>query len=130
MDSVVSDLANDSGPLAAVWGVAAPGGGRYRLLEFEFASGVLSLACDDDTDEIIVQVGGRAPGTELLDEAWVEDLLGKWIEYAWELRNHRRYRDAFQIRLIDDQRSEAGRVFEVAGSTVEVRLVEPRSAAG
>ncbi len=60
VNSDVSDLATESGPLLRVIGVAAPAGG-FASLEFGFASGVLSLRCDDDTDEIIVEVGRNDP---------------------------------------------------------------------
>jgi len=63
-------------------------------LAFEFASGVLSMRCDDDTDEIVVEVERSRSDAQPVAEAWAQDLLGEWIEYVWELRNHRGYRDA------------------------------------
>lgn len=81
------DLVADSGPLVKVMGVTASAG-RYRALEFEFTSGVLSVSCDDATDEIIVAAGRIGIHAEPVTDSWVQDLIGKWIEYAWDLRNH------------------------------------------
>jgi Family of unknown function (DUF6334) len=124
----VSDLATESGPLLRVMGIAAAAG-RYRSLEFEFALGVLSLHCDDVTDEIIVKVGRDDAAALPVADSWANDVLGKCIEYAWELRNHRGYNDGFQLRLMDDEREEESRQFEVAGSVLEVRLVSSGNAA-
>lgn len=46
-----------------------------------------------------------------------------------ELRNHRGYTDAFQLRLMNDEREEESRQLEVAGSVIDVRLVIPGNAA-
>jgi hypothetical protein len=124
MEPQVAVLAADSGPLVGVRGVLAAAG-RYTALEFVFASGRLSLRCDDDTDEIIVETGRTISDGQPVAESWVDDLLGKWIEYAWKLRNHRGYEDGFQLRLIDGQRGEEVRQFEVAGSAIDVRRVSP-----
>jgi hypothetical protein len=56
MEPAVANLAADSGALLKVVGMAIAGG-RYRMLELQFASGVLVLRCDDDTDELIAKVG-------------------------------------------------------------------------
>jgi hypothetical protein len=128
VNSDVSDLATESGPLLRVIGVQVPAG-RYMSLEFEFASGVLSLRCDDNNDEIVVEVGRNDPAARPVADPWVQNLLGKWIEYAWELRNHRGYNDGFQLRLMNDEREEESRQFEVAGSVIDVRLVTPGNAA-
>jgi hypothetical protein len=42
----------------AVRGVATPIG-RYEVLEFEFAAGVLTLRCDGDTDEVVAEAGAH-----------------------------------------------------------------------
>jgi hypothetical protein len=112
----VSDLAAESGPLLRVTGVAAAGG-RFRSLDVRVASGVLSLRCDDDSDEIILEVGRSDPSALAVTD-------------SWELRNHRGYTDGFQLRLMNDEREEACRQFEVAGSVIDVRLVSPDEAAG
>ncbi len=126
MDADVTALSSESGALLRVTGVADTAAGRYRSLTLEFVAGVLLLSCDDDTDEIIVEVGGSDSSAKDLDEPWVADLLSKWVEYAWELKNHRGYVDAFQLRLMDDQRNEAAVQFEVAASAIDVRLVVAR----
>jgi hypothetical protein len=127
VDSEVSDLVTKSGPLLRVIGVAVPGD-RYRSLEFEFVSGVLSLRCNDDTDEIIAGVGRNDPAALPLADSWAQDLPGKWIAYAWELRNHRGYNDGFQLTFMNHERDEESRQFEVAASVIEVRIVIPGSA--
>lgn len=124
METAVADFAADSGRLLAVTGVAAPAG-RYRKLEFEFAAGVLTLSCDDDTDEIIAEIARRSADAEAIEESWAQTLLGKWIEYAWSLRNNRGYTDGFQFRLMNDEREEETRQFEVVASTIDVRIVMP-----
>jgi hypothetical protein len=64
----------------------------------------------------------------VIADSWVEGLLGKRIEYAWDLRNHRGYLDGFQLRLVDEQRDEEARQFEVAGSGIYVRWIVPTGA--
>ncbi len=125
MDANVADLCTDSGLLLRVMGVPSKGG-YYRSVLLEFAAGALSLRCDDNTDEIIVEVGPREASAVEVNDAWSQGLLGKWIEYGWELRNHRGYLDAFQLRLMSDQRDEAAVQFEVAGSTIQVQRVLPQ----
>lgn len=50
--------------------------------------------------------------------------MGKVIEYAWSLTNHRGYVDAFQIRFLDlDNHDEATRQFEAAAADRYVRSV-------
>jgi Family of unknown function (DUF6334) len=85
----------------AVKGLPAPAG-RYRELEFEFSAGVLTLRCDDDADELVAEVGRQGEDAESIKDSWVKGLLGKWIEYAWGLRNDRGYNDGFQLRLMND----------------------------
>jgi hypothetical protein len=127
MDTGVADLATDSGQLLAVKGVAAAAG-CYRELEFEFTAGVLTLRCHDDTDEVVAEVGRPGGHAEPIEDPWAQALLGKWIEYAWSLRNHRGYNDGFQLRLMNDEREAELRQFEVAGSVIEVRIVLPGNA--
>jgi hypothetical protein len=93
------------------------------MLELQFASGVLILRCDDDTDELIAEVGRAGTDAVLIADSWIDGLLGKRIEYAWDLRNHRGYLDGFQLRLVDDQHGEEVRQFEVAGSGIDVRWI-------
>jgi len=94
---------------------------RYAYLQFEFGAGILILRCDDDTDEVIAEVGEARADCQPVAELVVTELLGKSIEHAWELRNHRGYRDAFQLRLIDQEGCEETRQFEVAASAMDVR---------
>lgn len=117
MDRDVWALCEDSGPLKRVTGVAEdllP----WESLRFEFAHGVLSLSCDIDTDEIIIEIGQSHPGASDVDEAWAERLLGKRIVYAWVLQNHRGYNDGFQLRLQDGERKEYSVQFEVMASAL------------
>jgi hypothetical protein len=94
---------------------------RYAVIELRFARGTLRLSCDDDTDEIIataVEDSGSALVDVAADPPFV-DLIGKTIEYAWTMTNHRGYEDAFQLRLLDlAARTEATRQFEVAASAI------------
>jgi hypothetical protein len=127
MEPHVAHLADDSGALLNIMGVAMPGG-RYRMLELRFASGVLILRCDDDTDELIAEVGRAGTEAVLIVDSWVDGLLGKRIEYAWDLRNHHGYLDGFQVRLVDDQHDEEARQFEVAAAGIDVRWIPPTRA--
>ena len=117
----VSALCEDSGPLQRVLGVVDD-----RIvwsLSFEFAEGILNLSCDRDTDEIIVEVAETNPEAVEVEAAWVESLLGKRVEYAWILQNHRGYNDAFQLRLYDKERTYSLIQFEVVASSLELRHV-------
>ena len=90
---------------------------------------MLGLACVEETDEILVTSGQPDTLGRPLDDDWVEDLLGNWISYGWDLRNHRGYLDAFQLRLVDlttDERDEVAVQFEVMASTIHVRRVDTR----
>lgn len=114
----VAQLAQDSGPLITVTGDPLPGG-RFTCLFLQFRAGTLKLACNDDTDEIVASVVGCEVGRD----GALEGLTGLTLDYAWELRNHRGYLDAFQIRLRDDQGREETLQFEVAASAIDVRHV-------
>lgn len=127
MDPAVSALCNESGELRRVAGVKAGGRAAYEWLSFEFAEGVLGLTCNQDTDEVIVTIGHADPLALAVDDEWVQDLLGKWISYGWDLRNHRECLDAFQLRLVDlakDDRPEAAVQLEVSASTIHARRVD------
>lgn len=118
MDAELVRLASDSGELLAVNGIMAPSG-RYSALQFEFASGVLKLRCDDDTDEVIVEVGEEVVGGTSVPGEEMAELIGMRIESAWRLINQRGYVDAFQLRLTDGD-DEKTRQFEVAASAIDV----------
>jgi hypothetical protein len=118
----VMKLASDSGQLQEVTGLISPVD-RYSILQFAFTAGVLSLRCNDDTDEIVVEVIDVADDHPRAAHAVITDLIGMSIEYAWTMTNHRGYIDAFQMRLMDKQRREQARQFEVAGSAMDVRRV-------
>ena len=122
MHADVMKLASDSGHLQEVTGLISPAD-RYSILQFAFTAGVLSLRCNDDTDEIIVEVIDVADDYPRVTHAVISDLIGMSIEYAWTMTNHRGYVDAFQLRLLDKQRREQARQFEVAGSAIGVRRV-------
>jgi hypothetical protein len=98
--------------------------GSYVALELDFGSGTLRLSCDDDTDELLATVPD-ARSDELADvtsDAAFLGLVGRVIEDAWTMTNHRGYTDAFQLRFLDLlTRAEGTRQFEVAGSTVWVQ---------
>jgi len=94
MNAQVMALASESGPLLRVSGAEAAQA-RFRWIELEFAAGTLRLACDDDTDEIVVGIADQpAAGS---DASAFKELLGMRIEYAWSLTNHRGYVDAFSL---------------------------------
>jgi len=113
-------LASESGPLLRASGAEAAHG-RFRWLELEFAAGTLRLACDDDTDEIVVGIADQpAAGSDVVA---FEELLGMSIEYAWIFTNHRGYEDAFQLRLRDALGRCETRQFEVGASAMDVRHV-------
>jgi Family of unknown function (DUF6334) len=91
-----------------------------------FTGRALRLSCGVQTDEILVEPHQSAtPG---LDDVSADELMaegvGKVIESAWWMSNHRGYHDAFQMRLLDlDDRSEATRQFEAAASILWVESV-------
>jgi hypothetical protein len=125
VDETYRSLTNDSGEPLDVRGEPAVGE-SYRSLDFVFERGVLSLACDDDTDEILV-TAEHAPSTSTdVSGPPLNAPLGKVIEYAWVMTNHRGYRDAFQVRFVDlDTKATDTRQFEVAASTIVISSVSP-----
>jgi hypothetical protein len=126
MDDSVRQLATDSGSLRAVRGQRMPAG-AYVVVELDFASGTLRLSCDGNTDKVLAAVPDDA--TVDLDDVANDEpfvgLVGKVIEYAWEMENHRGYTDAFQLRFLDlETRVEATRQFEVGASVITVQRVD------
>jgi len=115
-------LAEESGKLMTICGHALPGARFVTLLLF-FEGGTLSLACNDDTDEIIVETGGGDESAPVVDSGALADLTGSTLDYAWELRNHKGYRDGFQIRFRRADGREVTVQFEVAASAIDVRWV-------
>jgi hypothetical protein len=118
------DFVTSAGRLVEVRGQRAACG--YVVLELVFTHGVLRLSSDPDTDEIVVEPH-ESTTSGLADVSSDEPLragIGKVIEYAWCMTNHRGFDDAFQVRLVNlDDRSEAARQFEVAASVIHVRSV-------
>jgi hypothetical protein len=125
MEPWVDEFVAAAGPLAQVRG-RRDAGGAYSVLDFVFERRSLRLACVVDTDEIAVEPRDDA-GAELEDVSADEHfpaLIGKRLEYAWWMSNHRGYLDAFQMRLLDlGDRSSATRQFEVAAAAIHVRTV-------
>ena len=122
MSADVERLTADSGVLIGVRGRAVPGD-RFASLFLRFKAGTLKLACDDDTDEIIVSVIDGDVGESDVRHGALADLDGLTLEYAWELRNHRGYVDGFQVRLRDGHGREETLQFEVGASAIDVRRV-------
>lgn len=122
MSPEVERLTADSGELIDVTGCALPGD-RFTTLFLRFKAGTLKLACDDDTDEIIVSIiDGEVGQQDVLCDR-LADLAGLTLDYAWELRNHRGYLDGFQVRLRDAHGREETLQFEVGASAMDVRRV-------
>lgn len=115
------------GALVAVFGTRPAGGGGYVALELRFAQGSLRLTCDDDTDEVIVEMweSGPSPARDDLGADGVfAPLVGKELEYVWWLTNHRGYEDGLQMRLVNRaDGTEVAVQFEVAGSVLWPRTV-------
>jgi len=124
MDGDVKRLTTDSGELTGITGLTSPGD-RFTALAFTFASATLRMHCDDDTDEILVEVVEHDPGYPSVSSGSLGNLVGMRLEYAWALTNHRGYSDAFQLRFTDGRGRDETRQFEVAASAMDVRrLVE------
>jgi hypothetical protein len=125
MDDAVSRLSIDSGVLHRILGRKQLAG--YDLLELTFDHGSLRLACDADTDEIVVTVREKDSDDELpeiVEDAALESLRGKVIETTWSLSNHLSFSDAFQLRCLDlDTRQAACCQFEVAAAAITVARV-------
>ena len=119
-------FSEDAGPLVRVCGDITPPGGQYRVLAFVFENRTLTLSCNEDTDEIIVEPMARdlSPRDDVGDDELFQPLVGKHIDHLWWMTNHRGYRDGFQMRLLDlADGSDATRQFEVAASAMYVRVV-------
>ena len=118
----VSSLIADSGELLSISGLTGEDG-RPAAIVFEFRKGILSLRCDDDTDEIFIEVLDDAPQYPRLSHELLSDLIGSNATYAWTMTNHRGFVDAFQLRCMDGSRREETRQFEVAASAIDVSRV-------
>lgn len=83
------------------------------------------FSCDIDTDEIQVDVAAGTPRLgDLSSKAPFAELVGMTLEYAWQLTNHRGYRDAWQMRFLSlESRTETSMQFEVMASAIHVSLV-------
>jgi hypothetical protein len=123
------DMSEDVRQLAADSGVCDLAGRRreagYEVIELGFENGALRLACDSDTDEIVVVASERLDRfDEIVNDDSLADLVGKVIEQAWMMVNDRGYTDAFQLRCIDlATRSRSCCQFEVAASAITVAHV-------
>ena len=121
MNADVQRLAADSGELIAITGLMLPAD-RFVALAFRFAAGTLLLHCDNDTDEILVDVIDDDSHYEAVVDEFLTSLTGSTIEYAWVLTNHRGYEDAFQIRLAGAD-NDVTVQFEVGASAMDMRRV-------
>lgn len=126
MERWARSFSEDSGPLVRVCGDVTPPGGQYWVLAFVFETGTLTLSCNEDTDEIIVEPHERDLSAldDISDDELFQPLVGKHIADLWWMTNHRGYQDGFQMRLLDlADRSEVTRQFEVIASAMDVRVV-------
>ena len=122
MNADVERLVADSGELLAVSGLATTAG-RWTTVLFQFSKGSLILGCEDDTDEVLASTDDSEVDTGIPIEE-LADLVGMTVEYAWELRNHRGYWDAFQLRFVDPSGHIETRQFEVAAPAIDVRRID------
>jgi hypothetical protein len=115
----------EAGPLERVRGRVVPGEATFELLEFQLRGGTVRLTADADTDELNVStVRGDTSLADLTKHPLCAPLVGKVIEYAWSMTNHRGYTDAFQLRFLDlVSRDEVTRQFEAAAAVIQVRSV-------
>lgn len=119
----VQRLVSESGELSAVLGRSV-GSDRFAAIALVFDAGTLHCRCNDDTDEIIVEVVEKdSLGYPAVDHDSLAGLVGMAVEYAWEMTNHRGYADAFQLRLRDAEGHEETRQFEVGAAAMDVRRV-------
>jgi hypothetical protein len=125
VDEAVKRLSDDSGVLTRVLGLRH--GTRYESLRLVFERGRLAIACDANTDEIILTADPASVDEDLAnvaDDPVLASLLGKVVELAWTLTNHRGYADGFQVRCLDlETRDESCCQFEVAAAAITVTLV-------
>ncbi len=126
VDEAVQTLAADSGSLRRVDGVRS--GAGYAFLDLVFDRGTLRLACDADTDEIVVSASrDDLPSNDSApvgNDPALASLIGKIIEQAWTMLNDRGYADAFQIRCLDLATRETSCCqFEVAAAAITVARV-------
>ena len=124
MDSdPVQRLFEDGGELLAVR-ARQVGSGQIAELAFDFPTGTLHCRCNVDTDEIIIEVVDAASldYSVIRDEA-LAGLRGMSVSDAWLMTNDRGYTDALQLRFMDTEGREETRQFEVAASTISLRLV-------
>jgi len=117
----VQRLVSESGELIAVLGNSLESD-RFTALALSFAAGTLHCRCNDDTDEIIVEiVENGSLGYATVQHESLADLVGMAVEYAWEMTNHRGYTDGFQLRFRDVSGHEETRQLEVGASAMDVR---------
>jgi hypothetical protein len=120
------NFSEEAGPLVRICGDVTPPGDQYWGLAFIFENRTLTLSCNEDTDEIVVEPHERDLSAlhDVSDDQLFQPLVGKHIEHLWWMTNHRGYGDGFQMRLLDfADRSEATRQFEVGASAMYVRVV-------
>jgi hypothetical protein len=124
MALAAEQLFADSGALLRICGDRRPGG-DYGVLQFVFPRGTLTLSCNADSDEVLVSTGeDNTSADDLSADPALAPLIGKVIESAWSLLNHRGYKDGFQIRFLDlKDRSETTCQFEAAAATLWLRNV-------
>lgn len=123
MDPAVRELATDSGVLRTVHGQRF--GAGYAAIAFAFERATLRLDCNADTDEIMARADPSPSDLpEVVDDQMLSSLVGKVIEQAWTMRNHRGFADAFQLRCLDVvNRDEVCLQFEAAAATMTLMQV-------
>ncbi len=122
----IANLIGDSGALVSVSGLVVAER-RFAKIALEFAAATLILRCEDDTDEIVVQVADTVPDCPAINHPLLVGLIEMTIADAWTMTNQRGYDDAFQVRFVAEDRSEETRQFEVAASAMDVYRVAGRS---
>ncbi len=123
MDPAVRKLATDSGVLRTIYGQRS--GAGYAAIAFGFERATLRLDCNADTDEIIARADPSPSDLpEVVDDQMLSSLMGKVIEQAWTMQNHRGFADGFQLRCLDvAKRDEVCLQFEAAAATMTLMQV-------
>jgi hypothetical protein len=119
MRSEVDRLVTEAPRLVAVRGTQT-GGQRFTALALDLPDSTIHLYCDDDTDEILIDVTRQPPDypNVILDS--VTELIEMRITDAWQLTNHRGYNDAVQFRFTDGAGRYETRQFEVGASAIDI----------